>query len=434
MQLELSTGEGVRANQAGPRVGVLYPVPNWQSTYSLASIVKQQVEALTGAGSSVRIIGSQSGEAIPYAGRDVDTRRCVPLSFVDESDDSIGEVEIDRLSREITLHLEGLDWVITHDLIGMRRFVDCEAAVGRAAASRPELKWLHVMHYDPARLFESRFDPGRDWPGDHVHFAYLSPSQATDAASLFGRERVVCLPNGRSLAEVLAISARVASVVDLARLVKSDVTIVHPWSLVRCALKQPHHMVFTARALADLGLRTYMIFADPKSGTREEYMTAKLGLRWLAKSLSVEDQLVFFSDSEESARGLSQAEMSELYRLSNVFMQSSFREGSPLALVEAMAHNNLCVLNDSIPSLRDIAGDHAIYKTFHDLRHDKLSLSPRECLRWYRDHHDEYAALAMRITERVQHDPLMAARRRVYDTFFGEQAHRAIPDFINKNN
>ena len=91
-----------------------------------------------------------------------------------------------------------------------------------------------------------------------------------------------------------------------------------------------------------------------------------------ASGLNIENHELIFTSNEDTQYelGVPPKIVSDLFRISNIFIFPTVSENSSLVLLEAMLSANLLVLNKNVGTLSEHAGEHALYFDF-SYRDDK---------------------------------------------------------------
>ncbi len=383
-------------------ISILFPGGSWAPSYSLSTVIREHVYQLLAEKIPFRILTFKGTPRPEWLPESADYRAV--LSAADEGSE--------MAQQSLLQGLEDTPVIITHDFVVLEGLKNYVAAFRENLSSHPNRRWYHVLHFDPAG----------DYTGGELlncHFICLSPSLRERAAGRFkvNLDRVLLLENYRSPKLLLGLTDEVTSFLDLDRAAQADFCSLHPFSLIRSPLKQPFQLLFTAAAIKAKGRRVYLIFADPVHEP-EHYRNIRLSMKWLANAVGLSaEEIVFTSEITHRQPGLSSSEMSQLFRICNVFVHASEKEGGPLAIGEAMANGNLCVVNSETAAFHDMLGEHAIFHRFENPYGTGKKFRIPELLTYFKERRAEYDSLAEKILQELAKNPVLAAKRRCLQRF-----------------
>lgn len=357
-----------------PKVAILTNFQKSDPAYSLNRVVQNQISMLLAHGYTVRalVVASASWET-PQDNFSLPGVELVQLPYfspklrkqLDESD------IVEQLSAAIHSALQGIDVVIAHDLIYQPGLsATCDAALS-VAQSTPTTKWLHWIHSATSlvELFEANDKtPGAgqriaSWPNAYpICFNHLSKIRIADNFQC-SESQVKVVPHPIDIVKFLALSEFTAELYNAAQLHQADFITTLPVRLDRG--KQVEWAVKIMAQLKLGGDSVRLIVMDfhsqdqEKSAYREE-------IKMIAQDWGLDKtDFIFLSEYDEKSKRTSpHSIVSELLRLSNLFILASRSESYSLSAQEAAIAGNLLVLNDDFTPMREIYGENALYFKF----------------------------------------------------------------------
>jgi len=270
------------------------------------------------------------------------------------------------LAGELATALAGADVVIAHNVASLNRNLALTAALrevaGRAGAPRLVL-WHHDLAWALPR-YRASLHAGAPWdllrsawPGA-THVA-ISPTRRDDlvALAVAPRDEVRVVPNGVDLDALLGLGGQARALVRRAGLLDFDPLLLLPARLtprknVEMALRVVAAMRAAGRPSAGVVVTGP---ADPHDTTPGVYLET---LRALRHGLGLDGAAVFVA--ELLGEPADDALVGDLYRLADLLLLPSLDEGFGIPILEAAAHRLPIVCSD-LPSLRDLAGEAAVY-------------------------------------------------------------------------
>ena len=360
---------------AKPKVAIILPADWWDQSYSLCSVVENQLRGFVKNGYTPIIVTLQKFRGdIPVPG--IEHRKALPmLNLVDYSNNrelhKDFEQDVGHIKRALEESLSDVTHVITHDLIFQGWFLPHNVACRRANLN---VKWLHWIHSAPAPTDMEKY------PFDHFQFLkpnetliYLNEIDLVKAAEKYHvlPSRVRCVPNSIDLRTFGGLHPFTEYLIDRFDLFSADVLSVYPLSSTRMVDgKQVHKAVKVHEKLKKLyGIKTKFIIANAHANAQKEKQTIEeLQAKFLDWGLSPEE-VIFTSiqKTPEYELGVPRKVVSDLFRMSNLFVFPSISENCSLVLLEAALSGNLCALNKNFLPMRAQLGNLAHYFEFSSL-------------------------------------------------------------------
>jgi glycosyltransferase involved in cell wall biosynthesis len=300
-------------------------------------VVKSQIEVLEGVfGLSLTVI-VRGGDYRPASSR-------VSLKVLPPTDDP------ETLERVLREYLLGVDVVFIHNILttpynaglaeAFRRLVPADGSLRRYVA------WTHDV-----------FQHGGPIPGmNYVAISWCRRELLSRELGI-SRESIYVAPNGVHLASLLGLSPAARMLCDRLRLFECDHVAWYPVRLARN--KNFELAVSVIAAINRQGVRTKLLIPGVTNDKAEWQIEYYHELRQLARSLSIEDKVVFLTDlrTDDGQRlEVTDQIRDDLYRVVSFLLFTSRNEGFGLPILEAAAHR-LPVVACWIPTVQEITHD-----------------------------------------------------------------------------
>jgi glycosyltransferase involved in cell wall biosynthesis len=352
------------------KVAIYTTFTGYDQAYSLCLIARLQLKALAKAGYKPRFILREGSDPSVYQ-QYTDDIMFIP-NYICENDGSDRPVckrtektygaLVEDTYQETLKSLEGVEVVITHDLVYQASNRIQEDACFRVATDRPDIRWLHWIHSatTPGMLNKNI---SKKMPNSFL--VYPNRFDVPRVAHNFGVElnEVKVVPHPTDVLEFFGVHPMTEKLVEERRLLEADVIGIYPLRLDRG--KQPHIVIEVFDKFRSLRRSHRLVIMDfhstggDKVTYREEMKKKAATLGWTSQ------ELTFISEFDESLRYSSPQQMvRDLFLLSNVYIHPSRSETYSLVTQEARLCGNLLVLNDDFPPMRSIYGDKPIYRKF----------------------------------------------------------------------
>lgn len=398
------------------------------TTYSLVSVVAEQLRMLLDAGLTVRLLvceqfdetsrfgvylddriewarvtNSKNGKQFEW--RDYDQPYAdVPASFFEEAQ---------LISDNLVSLLADMDVCILHDILYQGWYLLQNVALRKAAEQLPRLRFLSFSHsaplVRPGNLkwpFSARFTPLPRTTYIALTYAGIAPLAAQYGVPE-GRCRVVynsldlladMHPAVKTLAEHVDLFSPAALLIYPARLspAKKFEKVAAFAGALKCATEEPVQVVFCdfpSDGTVASAYREMVLDTGEKAGLAPGEMV--------------------FTSSLGFSEGFPRDAVLDLFTLSNLFVMPSYSELLPLAVLEAASRGNLLVLNEAVPSLEEIGKRmHAVF-----LRWDALQNGYETVEEYQPSEQAYYENHAADIATALREDPVLRAKSEVRRRF-----------------
>lgn len=364
-----------------PKVGILTTFYNFDSAYSLCSVVKQQLIALIRNGYTpvLFVLDIFKDEAAVPEG--VEIRKIVPQLILEpygKHETTNLEADVERAQNEFEYHMQDIDVMLCHDIIFINSYLPYNLALRKATETTlTNVKWLHWMHSGPS----NRVINGSVWDNLYTlpknsRLVYMNYTDVLRAAEHYGawEKDVRTIFNPMDVRELHNFHPITRALIDRYDLMSPDILITYPLSTTRMGAggKQLDRVIWIAGELKKLGKSVRLVVCNAHANADREKEAIE-DMYSLATTFGLERREVVFTslfDKPKLESGVPHEVVRDLLLLGNVFIFPSVSENCPLVLLEAMASKNLLVLNQSFPAMKDFAGNGAQYFRFGSLVDD----------------------------------------------------------------
>lgn len=350
-------------------VAILTMFNGLAKTYSLVSVVEEQLSMLLDAGVAVKLLVSEDCPDSERYGVFLDER----LEWVKVTNRIGGEqmhwrdysgpagrvhagffAEADAVAADLERILRDVDVCLLHDILYQGWHLVHNVAVRQAQTRLPNTRFVAFTHSLPANPpsrpewpFSARFTPM-----PNTIYVYPTQSGIKALARQYGvpEDRCRVVPNSFDpLSEAGDDAVRLARETDL---YTPDVLIAYPGRLT------PGKQFGKAAALAG-ALRTQtdwrvkIVFCDFPSMDAEP-QAHKRSIREEGRGGGLTDEDIVFTSDAGWPDGFPHRGVMDLFSLTNLFVCSSYSESFGLIVLEAASRGNLLVLNEAVPALEEL--------------------------------------------------------------------------------
>jgi hypothetical protein len=349
------------------KIGVMCPLRNFQSTYSVAQCVYDQLHLLARYYSEICFITAEdfrdfdllpSNVVVKTIGRfsasKIDAANC--NEYIVKNTDSLQEV------------LSGLTALITHDIIFIESFVPYNALLRQAGQNINELKYVHYIHSAPSVVNREKLEfpniLNRE-PMRNSRYVCLNKHNVDLLSQMYlvDKSEIVYIPNVVDPCNTLNMHPLSKEIYYKNMLWEADVICAYPARLVKG--KQPDKIIRLLGEFANSGLNVRFVYLNSYN-SQEESKQYKTELIDLAKQYGIEKDIIFTSDivsawAEDAeinvSDGMPHQVVIDMLNISDLFVLPSVSEGCSLIMLEAALTKNCIILNDDLETLKDFGGN-----------------------------------------------------------------------------
>jgi hypothetical protein len=349
------------------RVAILTTFGSFSEAYSLNRVVMNQIRMLVDHGyKPVVIVGQHFQPVKDYTDPNVEIRHIpdVPV-FNEVKMDATFDQDVTALEREMTKALEGIDVVLTHDIVYQPAAVKHLVASKRIAKRRPELRWLHWIHSatSPYTLQELRplfVDEYANiirekFPNSfYIFFNHYSIHRIAKNFNVEDSD-VKIVHHPTDIKMFYKLEDTTWDIVKKYKMLEADVIGTYAIRLDRG--KQVERYIKTIAAFKRLGKSVRMIIGDFHSNGGDK-VTYRQELKETAKKWGLgEGEVIWLSEQKSDWEVEVPYEViADFFHLSNVFVMPSVSESYSLITQEAGLSGVSMVLNADFPPFREIFG------------------------------------------------------------------------------
>jgi glycosyltransferase involved in cell wall biosynthesis len=322
------------------------------------------------------------------------------------------EALTERIAERLAAALAGVDVAVVHNVLTLHKNLAFTAALRRLhdAGHAPRLlAWCHDFAWlDP--LYAGALHDGppwrllrEAWPG--VRYVVVSRDRREQLAALLGLPpgEIPVVTPGVELAAFLKLEPETAALAGRLDLLRADPLLLLPARVTR--RKNIELAVAIAAGLRRLGLAPRLVVTGPPGPHNPANAAYLAALQELRRTSGAGDSVVFlykaFTDAQGRPRPVTDAMLSDLYRLADGLLFPSRYEGFGIPMVEA-GLAGIPIFCSDIPPFRETAGEAALYFA--------PDAPPEET--------------AARIAAALRADPRAALRRRVRLEYTWEAIYR----------
>jgi len=370
-------------------IGVLTTFYNFDRAYSLTSVVENQLITLVKHGYKTVLFVHDNFTDDDKVPKEVEIRKVIPrFHLVDYGGNQpVGKdfrEQVETTKRALEQHLKDIDVVLTHDWIFQGWFLPYNIAMREASLS---CRWLHWIHSAPSPRplnigypHDCRY---KTMPNSKL--IYMNYYDALRVAEMYSGilDDVRVVYNPLDIRSFYPIHPLVSRLIDKYRLLDADIIDVYPISSTRFDGKKPEKVIKILGKIKEKGKSVRFVCPNAHANAeREKEAIKKLIQYGIERGLTREEMIFTSFEGKEYELGVPREVVSDLFKLSNLFIFPTISENCPLILLEAALSKCLLVLNESFPPLREFFGENALYFKFGSLL-DNVNYDNEE--NWYND-------------------------------------------------
>lgn len=354
------------------KIGILTSFWEFNNSYSLCSVVESQLKALVKYGYNTTLYVHDNfadDEKVPYG---VKIKKIVPrFQLEDYSNHHQVNGDFDRQVNEAYSAFKQIDddIILEHDLIFQGWFLPYCVAIHKLA-KESKIKWFHWIHSVPNLM-----PKGLEYPHTlryqlpaNSKLVYLNNNnliRAAEAYSIWPKDvRIVF--NSVDPRLFWKIQPLTEQIINKYPVLEADFLQVYPVSSTRMVDGKQIKVVIEIFAhLKKLGYKVCLIVPNAHANADREKQTIQELLDYSSKLGLLRTEVIFTSlEAKEWELGVPKEVVSDLFKLSNLFIFPTRSENCPLILLEAMLSGCILILNNSVPALREFGQDNALYFNF----------------------------------------------------------------------
>jgi len=405
-------------------IGVLTSFYSLDPAYSLVSVVKDQLTALTKHGYKTVLFVLPSFKDDLKVPKGVEIRKVVPQLILEPykgtSYPDHWKEDVRKAKEAFETNMSDIDVLICHDIFFIDCFLPYNIAVREATDKLKDMKILAWTHSAPSSrpILDNNPHANRFTLPPNTRLVYLNHVQANDLAEMYGAwlKDVRIVHNSRDPRTFWNLDPFVIDLVDKYNLFEKDIISVYPLSTPRMVDgKGLDKAIKLHSKLKELEYKTCLIVPNAHANAQKDKQLINQ-TQFFAQEMGIGNSELIFTSLENppvNEMGVNPKVVSDLFRLANIFIFPTTSENCSLVLLEAMLSSNLLVLNQSVRSLMEFGKENALYFDF-SYRENKT------------DNERYYLDLAKIVGSQFEFNKVLQAKRSLmknynYDAIFKKQ-------------
>jgi len=357
------------------KIGILTTFYRIDPGYSLCAVVLDQLHSLVKHGHTPVLFTLPSFKDESLLPKGVEVRKVVPQLIL-EPYKGVGFPEhwredTKKAQDSFEKNMQDITDLICHDIFFIDTYLPYNIALRDALPKLSNLKvyaWVHSAPSKREMLKDNPHSSRFTLNTDRIKLVYLNHDKVIHLAEMYGAwpKDVRVVHNSRDPRTFYDLDPLVLSLIDQYDLLSADIISVYPLSTPRMISGKGLDKVIRLHGkLKELGYQTRLVVCNAHANAQPEKKLIADTFVFAAEHGLTHHELIFTSEQSPSFElGVSPKVVSDLFRLGNVFIFPTVSENSSLVLLEAMLSGHLLVLNQKVATLREHAGDSALYFDF----------------------------------------------------------------------
>jgi glycosyltransferase involved in cell wall biosynthesis len=264
--------------------------------------------------------------------------------------------------------LQDYDIIITSDIVLQKNYdFLCYHQAVRNVIPKLKARWFHWIHSswnepELSRLpfpFNIRYEPL-----ERSTMVYMNYSERWGVSKMYkmSHDDVACVWNPKDFRSFNDFDPLSWEITDMLDIPNKDVVQIYPHSASRMSAKGIDTLIKVFGNLRGKGLGVALILAQSSGKSNKVIEMTELRKKQL-EELGLKDKkdFIFTTDITPNRGPLSRKIVSDLFKVSNLFVFPSWKEVSPNVLLEAKISGNLLAISEGIAGAREFGGPKAIY-------------------------------------------------------------------------
>lgn len=307
-----------------------------------------------------------------------------------------------QLEDALAAKLNGFNNVIVHNVLTKHFNLPLTAAIFRlldAGAIQNCIAWGHDFTWTSPNS-RSKVHPGYPWDllrtrRSDVTYVTVSQKRQRELASLYDCpiEKIHVIYNGVEPAELLGLTVTGWELAQRMDLLANDLVLLMPVRVTQA--KNIEYALKVIAALKAGGLQVKLVLTGPPDPHDEKSMVYFRSLQELRSQLNLEQEMRFVYESgldPDEPNLISLDVVADLYRLADLMIMPSHREGFGMPVLEAGLLGLPVVVSDAVPAAGEIGGEE-VMRFDPDLPPHALA---EQIIAWSKDDH------RLRLTRRIR--------------------------------
>ena len=265
--------------------------------------------------------------------------------------------------------------------------------------------WVHSGFIDPSHK-KAYPDNLRFQSMPNSTMVYMNYSELDGLKKMYNTNDAACVWNPKDIRSFNEFDNLSWEICARMQLWDKDIVQIFPVCSTRMVAKGITKVGKVFGALKRQGKKVALIIANANANPVKVDVEERKG--WFGRKQNLEyGKEVLFTSDLTNGLALSRKAVSDIFKVSNVFVFGSLREVCPNTLLEAKVSNNLLVINEALPCAREFAGDspNTIYFRSGGLTpgNDNASLECWDVLKSDKTNYDNLAKLIIKRVRPLSH-------------------------------
>lgn len=359
------------------KIGILTTFYRFDNGYSLCAVVIDQLTTLVKNGHSPVLFVLPSFKDDELVPKGVEVRKIVPQLILEPYKGleypSHWKEDVAKAKGLFEKNMQDITHLICHDIFFIDTFLPYNIALRESNLKCKILAWTHSAP-STRPVLEDNPHANRYTLPPRTTLVYLNHDKSNDLAEMYGAwlKDVRVVHNARDPRTFWGLDPLVLKMIDTYSLLEADIISIYPLSTPRMISGKGLDKVIKIHSkLKEQGYKTRLVVCNAHANASPDKKLIADTKIWAQELNILSHELIFISqEGVEHEHGVSPKVVSDLFRLANVFIFPTISENSSLVLLEAMLSGNLLVLNREVGTLREHAGENALFFDFR-YRDDK---------------------------------------------------------------
>lgn len=354
-------------------IGILTTFWTYDSAYSLTSVVNDQLTALVKYGYRTILFVLPNFKDEKLVPKGVEIRKIVPqiilepykeLGYPDRWKDDVAKVK-----EMFEKNMQDITHLIVHDVFFIDTYLPYNIALRESKLTCRIFAWTHSAPSVRPTL-ENNPHANRFTLPPRTTLVYLNHVDTVKLAEMYATwlKNVRVVHNSRDPRTFWNLDPLVNKLVDKYSLLEKDIIAVYPLSTPRMVDgKGLDKAIKLLSEIKKLDYNVCLIVPNAHANAEKEKRLINQ-TQFYASDMEITNTDLIFTSMEDAPNyeaGVTPKIISDLFRLSNVFIFPTISENCSLVLLEAMSSGNLLILNKEVRSLSEFGRENALYFDFN---------------------------------------------------------------------